>query len=381
MRLSPRLARRFASLVTFMAGAGRGCRTPAGGRFIAGQVAVGGPADGTRAADGRFRTSNASPDREKRPTSRTPVPGALRSTACVSRPATVQASGAPVGAGGGRQTPAAIGTPPVPTPAALPRAATQVAATPLIATLAAATPAAATPAGGAQPAVMPTAAEQAVRVLARRSRERARPQRSPAPGRPAAEQAYQPDHHCSRLATTAAGRAATLPGAGPGVPHRGMDQALAAPSAKDRSAATRQRPASRRRCTRLASSRPGTLARTAGQGRDPSQRRRTGASRTAGSPAGHRVTSASLTKLGSRQHSRARLAHGITTVPAPNLAIQYWQSATRLQMSPRRRPGMPWLTAGRPGPGQLRPCLTVSLAARERHLGGTAPRPASRGRS
>ena len=345
MRLSPRLARHFAGLVTFLA------------------------------EPGRFRTSSVSQGREKRPTSRTPVPGTIRSTACASRPATVQASGAPVGAGGGRQTPAAIGIPPVPTPAAPPRAAIQLIAT----------PPAATPAGGAQPAVMPRAAEQAVPVLASRSRERALPQRSPAPGRPAAEQAaavaYQPDLRCSRRATTAAGRAATLPGAGRQVPHRGMDQALAAPSAKDRSAATRRRPASRRRCTRLASSRPGTPARTAGQGRDPSQGRRTGATRTAGSPAGHGVTSASLSKRRSRQHSRPTLAHGITTVPAPNLAIQYWRSATRLQMSPRRRPGMPSLTAGRPGPGQLQPCLAVSPAASERHPGGTAPRPASRGRS
>src|SRR5262245_25812010 len=73
----------------------------------------------------------------KLPTSRTLGLGAIRSTACASRPATVQASGASVGAAGGRPTPVAIGTPPVPTPTG--------------------TPAAAKPAGDMQPAIAPTA--------------------------------------------------------------------------------------------------------------------------------------------------------------------------------------------------------------------------------
>jgi hypothetical protein len=314
-----------------------------------------------------------SPGREKRPTSRTLGPGAIRSTACVSRPATVQASGAPVGTGGGRPTPAATGTPPVPTPTAPPGAATPAAATPIAA-------------GGGQPAVIPTATEQADPVLASRARERALPQRSPAPGQAAAELpsvvACQPDHRCSRRVTTA-GRAAALPlhEAGREIPHRGTAHPLAAPWAKGRSAVTRRRPVSRRRCTRQASSRPGTPARTAGQGRDPSQARRTGASRTAGSPAGHAVTSARLTKQGSRQHSRPTLAHGITTVPLPTLAIRYWRSATRLPTSPRRRPGVPSLTTGRPGPGQLPPGRAPCPAARDRHPGATAPRPVSRGRA
>jgi hypothetical protein len=281
----------------------------------------------------------------------------------------------PVGAGGGRQTQAAIRTPPVPTPAVLPRAATQ---------------ATATAAGGGRAAVTPTAAEQAVPVLARRSRDRAVPQPSLGPGQPAADPsaavASQPDHRCSRRVTTTAGRAATPPRreAGREVPHRGMDRPLAALLAKDQSAVTRRRPVSHRRCTRPASSRPGTPARTVAQGRDPSQARKTGVSRTAGSPAGHAVTAVSLTKRGSRR-SRARLAHAITTVPAPSLAIQCWRSATRLQMSRRRRRGRPSLTAGRPGPGQLQPCpapgLAGNQAARERHPGGTAPRRALRGQS
>src|SRR5215469_16923859 len=56
----------------------------------------------------------------KLPTSRTLGLGAIRSTACPSRPATVQASGASVGAAGGRPTPVAIGTPPVPAPTGTP---------------------------------------------------------------------------------------------------------------------------------------------------------------------------------------------------------------------------------------------------------------------
>jgi hypothetical protein len=326
------------------------------------------PTESVKSRSGRTKIpASVSAAREKRPTSRTPARGAIRSTACASRPATVPASGAPVGAGGGGQTPAAIVTPPVPAPTGLPRAAT--------------------PAGGVQPTVTPTAPGQAVPALARRPPERAPPQRSVTPGRPAAESpaavACRQAHRCSRLATKAAGRAATLPQHEPGreVPRRRMDQPGAAPSAKDRSAVTPRRPASRHRCTRQASSRPGTPAWTAAQGRDPSQARRTGASRTAASPAGQAVTSASPTKRGSRQHSRGRLAHGITrTFPIPILAIQCSRSATRLRTSPRHRPGMPSPTAGRPGPGQLprrpAPALAASLAARDQHPDGTAPRPA-----
>jgi len=296
------------------------------------------------------------------PTSRTPGPGAIRSTACASRPATVQASEAPVGAGGGRRTPAAIGTARARTPTG--------------------TPAAAPPAGDMPPATTPTAAGPPVPMPTRQLRERALRLRSIPLGRRVAGAAPQPRPRCSRRATTAAGRQVTLRPHGPRrmARHRGTDQHLAARLAKDRSAVTRLRLASRRRCTRPASSLPGTSARTAGQGRDQSQVCRI----AAGSPTGHAGTAASLIRSASYRRSRA-LARGITTVPAPILAIPCWRSATPRQTLLRRKPGRRSATAGRPGRGQLRPGpalgLAASPAAREEHPGGTARRLAPLGRT
>jgi len=236
------------------------------------------------------------------PTSRTPGPGAIRSTACVSRPATVQASGAPVGAGGGRRTPAAIGIARAPTPTGV--------------------PAAAIPAGDMPPATTPTAAGPPVPIPTRQLRERALRLRSIPRGRRVAGAAAQLRPRCSRRAMTAAARPVTLQPHGPRrmARHRGTDQHRAARLAKDRSAVTRLRPASRHRCTRPASSLPGTSARTAGQGRGHSQACRT----ATGSPTGPARTAASLIRPAGYQRSRL-LARGITTDPAPILAIPYWR--------------------------------------------------------
>ena len=248
----------------------------------------------------------------KVPTSRSLGPGAIRSTACASRPATVQASVASVDAAGGRRTLGAIGTPPVPTLTE--------------------TPVAATPADDMQPA-----------------------------------------NRCSRRATTAASRAATLPphGPGPTVRRRHTDQTLAPRQAEDRFAVTRPGLASRRQCTRRASSLPGTPARADGQDRD----HRTGASPTAGFPVRPAATAASLTRRGDNLRT---LTRGITTIPLPIPAIRCWRLAIRRQTSLRRRPGGPSVTAGRREPGQLLPglelVLAASLAAREGHPDGMAPR-------
>jgi hypothetical protein len=296
------------------------------------------------------------------PTSRTPGPGAIRSTACASRPATVQASGAPVGTGGGSRTRAAIGT----APARMPTG----------------TPAAATPAGDMPPATTPAAAGAPVPIRARQLRERALRPRSIPRGRPVAGTAARPHPRCSPRVTTAAGRTVRLRPYGPGgmARRRGTDQHPAARRAKDRSAVTRLRLASRRRCTRRASSLPGTSARTPGQERDHSQVCRT----AAGSPTGHAGTAASLTRPVGYRRSRP-LARSITTVPMPILAIPYWRSATPRPTLLRRRPGKRSETAGRPGPGQLRPGpaqgLAANLAAAEGHPGGTARRPAPLGRT
>jgi hypothetical protein len=231
-------------------------------------------------------------------------------------------------------------------------------------------------------AIAPIAAKPPDPVPARQVRERALRPRSMPPGQPVPGLAPRPHPLCSRRATTAAGRAATVPLHGPGRMdrHRGTDQQLAARPAKDRFAVTRLRLASRRRCTRPASSLPGTPTRTAGQGRDHSQVRRT----AAGSPTGHAGTAASLTRPAGQRGNRP-LTRGITTVPAPTLAIPCWRSATRQQTLLRRRPGRRSATAGRPGPGQLPPRpalgLAASPAAREGHPGGTAPRPAPLGRT
>jgi hypothetical protein len=282
---------------------------------------------------------------QKLPTSRTSEPGAIRSTACASRPATVQASGAAVGTGGGRQIPAAIGTLPVPARTA-------------------------TPAGDKQPAITPTAAGPPAPALARQAGERALRPRGIPPGRPVTGVAPLPRPRYSRRATTAAARAAMLLPRGLGCRgrHRSTDQPVAARPAKDRSAVTPPRLASHRRFTRRASSLPGTSARTAGHGRARSQARRI----AAGCPAGHAGTTASLTRPGGSRP----LARGITTVPVPSLATQCWRSATRRQTLLRPRPGKRSATAGRPAPGQLPPGRALSLAARpaarEGHPGGTA---------
>jgi len=136
---------------------------------------------------------------------------------------------------------------------------------------------------------------------------------------------------CSCLVTTAAGRppsgkpparSARQPAEPPRTARR-----LAGPRVRVRSAAIPRSPASRRRCTRLASSRRGIASQAV-----------RGINRT------RRYSSLTVT---------ARSA--TISAPCPIPVTQCSPSVTPRPTSPPRRPGRPWTTAGQPEPGRCRP--------------------------
>jgi hypothetical protein len=243
----------------------------------------------------RRTASAAGPARvQKRPTSRTSRAGAIRSSACALRPATVQISRATVPAAGRQQ----LDRVPEPDQAQLDQA---------------------------QP-------DQAQADQAQ------------------AGQAQRPDRLCSRLTTTGNGAprsAGPVPAPAARTPRPGTDRPPAAQSARGRSAGIHQCLASHRRCTRQGSSQHGTAVVMARAGQRRPQDGLTAPCRAAAAPtACHAQASASpAVTPGSRgpgrrpqrgeqgQKPTARLAiTSARTAPKASQAIQCWPSATRPPM-------------------------------------------------
>ena len=147
----------------------------------------------------------------------------------------------------------------------------------------------------------------------------------------------QPDRQCSRPDTAPAG-AAPIGHPGPGraqdpaarTLRSGTDRPQAARQARDRCVATHRRPGSRRRCTRLGSSQPGTAAVTASPCHLRHRARPTVASRRL-------AAQTAVRRPGSRPRrpGQAPGRHVITsgrTVLTPILGTRCWPSATRPRM-------------------------------------------------
>jgi hypothetical protein len=177
-----------------------------------------------------------------------------------------------------------------------------------------------------------------------------RPDLAPRPGPAQQGQARCPDRQSSRLTTTETSAPQIAgPALAPAAPtlRAGTDRPQAARPARDRSAGTRRRLASRHRCTRQASSQPGTAAVTASRGQGHPPASLTVPSRAMAAPtASHAPAGPSLavTSGSSRPGSHHRRAEGRQRPPAPHAittartalrasrAIRCWPSATRPPM-------------------------------------------------
>ena len=173
---------------------------------------------------------------------------------------------------------------------------------------------------------------------------------------------------CSRLATTRTGpRPRIAPRRAQSRADRpppGTGQPRAERPARGQYGAIRRCPASRRRCTRRASSPHGTAAPSAGTGQAAHRRgpaSRTAATRTTASrqAASRRAVRWPLRRPGRRRRLPTgplrRVITSRTAVQTADLVTRCWRSATRPRMSPRPRRGRRSAMGGRPESGLPRP--------------------------